>query len=158
MRRRVQGRFQERVRECADPRRTFALGPGAVRFRWILLTPGLFPRGWLPPAVSRGGDGYFWLEADGLRARLASAVVQRADVVSGWDLARTGPKPAERVVPSGSVYWFDRVEGDLGVLARVEAEGLWALMSQELHGEEGIYWESRRAEGFGTVLTGAWTD
>jgi CRISPR-associated protein Cmr3 len=82
-----------------------------------------------------------------VRARLVSACVPRAQVVSGWDLAREKPKPAVRAAPAGSVYWFEEMEGPVDGLRRLALEGLWASGAED---------GSRRAEGFNAVLVAAW--
>ncbi|MBI4864469.1 MAG: type III-B CRISPR module RAMP protein Cmr4 [Candidatus Riflebacteria bacterium] len=82
---------------------------GGKRFRMVLSTPGIFPEGWLPPGVDNVSRV---LAVGGRRARLVAACVGRHEVVSGWDVRGKGrPKPAQRVVPAGSVYWFEWLDG-----------------------------------------------
>ncbi|RKX58871.1 MAG: type III-B CRISPR module-associated protein Cmr3, partial [Thermodesulfobacteriota bacterium] len=81
-------------------------------------------------------------------ARLVAAAINRAEVVSGWDLARHRPKPAQRVAPVGSVYWFDDLEGDPGGLEKLIENGLWPLIDKPD--------ATRMAEGFNNVLVAAW--
>lgn len=64
---------------------------GEGRFRLILTSPGLFPHGWQPDVPGT----------------LISAAVSRADTISGWNLVTRQPKPAQRVAPAGSVYWYE---------------------------------------------------
>jgi CRISPR-associated protein Cmr3 len=116
------------------------------RFRLVLATPGVFPDGWLPPGTGESVHGPIW-ELFGVRARLVSACVPRAQVVSGWDLAREQPKPAMRAVSVGSVYWFDAMEGSVDGLRRLAQEGLWGPDRTDA---------ARRAEGFNAVLVAAW--
>jgi CRISPR-associated protein Cmr3 len=118
----------------------------AGRFRLVLATPGIFSDGWLPPGTTGSSAGLAW-ELFGVRARLVSASVPRAPVVSGWDLARERPKPAVRAVPVGSVYWFEGMEGTVDGLRRLVREGLWG---------QGAIDAARRAEGFNAVLVAAW--
>ncbi len=116
------------------------------RFRMILATPGIFPEGWLPTGLTRGT----WVfELHGVRARLVSACVARAEVISGWDLAREQPKPAWRAAPAGSVYWFDELEADQDALRRLVAEGLWSANWLD---------RQRRAEGFNRIWLAQWTN
>ena len=122
-------------------------GPG---FRMVLITPGIFPQGWIPPGVVREGDDWV-LALPGLRARLVAALVGRYGTVSGWDLARNAPKTALRVVPAGSVYWFEVRDGTLGPLAALADGGLWdpdESLAPEMR--------ARRAEGFNNVCFGDW--
>ncbi|MCR4413893.1 MAG: hypothetical protein NUV77_15875, partial [Thermoguttaceae bacterium] len=58
----------------------------------LLTTPGIFAGRWKPQAL----DG-----------RLIAAAVPGAMPVSGWDLARGGPKPTRFAVPAGAVYYLD---------------------------------------------------
>ena len=91
--------------------------------------------GWLPPPLP-----------DGLKARLVWPAVPRFEVVSGWDLAAWKPKPAERAVPVGAVYWFDEFEGDPGKLAEWVAGGLWQDNPDAC----------RRVQGYNNALLAAW--
>ena len=114
-------------------------------FRMVLATPGVFPEGWRPAGV--GEDG-IW-ELPGLRARLVAAKVGRNDVVSGWDVAKRAPKPAVKVAPWGSVYWFRVESGDTAALRAVWADGLWPSGARDIPA-------SRRREGFNRVWFGYW--
>jgi CRISPR-associated protein Cmr3 len=115
------------------------------RFRLVLATPGLFADGWRLPGLDADNR---WRGPDGCTARLVAAAVHRADTVSGWDLARWQPKPAQRVAPVGSVYWFEDYQGKVEALGKLAADGFWAM---------GDYPDpSRRAEGFNNPLVAAW--
>ena len=116
---------------------------GARRCRLVLTAPGLFERGWLPTGT--GADHRF--ELHGVRARLACAAVPRAEVVSGFDLACRVPKPAQRVAPAGSVYWFDEIEAAPEQLRKLADAGLWADAADNA---------SRRAEGFNRFIFAAY--
>ena len=99
------------------------------RFRLMLTTPGLFSGGWRP---------------DGVPATLVAASVSRAETVSGWDLVTNKPKPAQRVAPTGSVYWFENFMGDLAVLKALAHNGF------------PIEDPARYAEGFGKLAIAPW--
>lgn len=118
------------------------------QFKLVLLTPGLFRQGWLPDGVTKEGDS-LRLKLDGLTARLVCAAVPRFEVISGWDLAKWCPKPAERVAPAGSVYWFAELAGDPDVLGELVKGGWWP---ESLDNER----KSRWAEGFNNVFVAAW--
>jgi len=100
------------------------------RFRLLLTTPGLFPEGWQPT---------------GIPATLVAASVNRAETISGWDLVTGQPKSAQRVVPVGSVYWFENFTGDITTLQ--------ALVRDGLHPDD----PARYAEGYGKVAVAAWS-
>ncbi len=126
------------------------------RLALYLLTPGLFPKGWLLPGT-RQDSGTFRLACDGFAARLACAVVPPAQVVSGWDLPAHKPKPAQRAVPAGSVYYLDEVEGNV----QRYLGNLWDLICDELTQQAGkgsydTVWKQRKAEGFNNILVGRW--
>lgn len=120
-------------------------------FRMILATPGLFPSGWLPPGVEKDEhDGQFRLRLHNLSATLKAAAVPRHWTVSGWDLAHQRPKPAQKVIPVGSCYWFQVEEGNTRALHRLYEEGLWPLMP------EGRVDVRRKREGWNHVWFGTW--
>ena len=89
----------------------------------LLITPGLFAAGWLPGC---------------LRGRLAGAVVPGEWAVSGWDLARGGPKPTRFAAPPGSVYFLNE-----------PVESLPESLSDR---------PEDRQQGWGCYLQGVWTD
>lgn len=103
--------------------------------RLVLTTPGVFAHGWLPTGAR--ADGSF--ELHGVKARLVCAAVPRHEVVSGWDLAQRAPKAAQRVAPTGSVYWLEQIEASRESLAKLVEHGLWSEACEDVH---------RRAEGF----------
>jgi CRISPR-associated protein Cmr3 len=117
------------------PKSNHAAIAAAGRARIVLTAPGLFADGWRLSGMRE--DGQFIL--DGVRARVVAAAVPRADVVSGWDLARRRPKPAERVAAIGSVYWLEDLVASPESLDKLAENGLWPA------GEDNA---SRRVEGF----------
>lgn len=120
---------------------------GWKRFRMILSTPCPSPNGWLPPGVVEKGNDEYVLETAGFRARLYSASVTRHEIISGWDIARHAPKPALRMIPSGSVYWFEVEEGDCTALEEIWSAGLLDKVEDDKY-------TGRRREGFGRVWFG----
>lgn len=115
------------------------------RFRLVLATPGLLAGGWQLPGLDADNR---WKGSDDCTARLVAAAVNRADTVSGWDLAKWKPKPAQRVAPVGSVYWFDDFQGKAEALRKLASEGLWAMSNYpDL---------SRCVEGFNNLFVAAW--
>ncbi|MDR0522559.1 MAG: type III-B CRISPR module-associated protein Cmr3 [Planctomycetaceae bacterium] len=88
------------------------------RLRMVLATPAIFAydrHGWLPD----------WLDAEtfsgtlpngDVKVKLAGAVIDRWLPLSGWSYAkvqRRGPKDVRRLVPAGSVYFFEIQSGTL---------------------------------------------
>lgn len=115
----------------------------ARRARVVLTTPGIFPEGWGLP----GANQQQRLNWPGITARVACAAVPRAEIVSGWDIARLSPKPAEHAAPAGSVYWLDELEATPDSLRKLAESGLWLDDHQNPH---------RRAEGFNRFVFAAW--
>jgi len=105
------------------------------RCRIVLTTPGLFANGWRLPGCDEQGR----FDLHGVRGKLVCAAVPRSETISGWDLARHAPKPAQRVAPSGSVYWLDQLDATPADLGKLAATGLWAAPCEDA---------ARRAEGF----------
>lgn len=121
---------------------------GSRRFKLVLSTQGLFPRGWLPPGVQQTEDGCAW-SYRGMSAKLVAASLGRPEVLSGWDMATDRPKPALRAVPAGSVYWFEDFQGEIGSLKALAYDGLCDHASGEIS-------EQRKAEGFNNVFVAGW--
>ena len=109
----------------------------------MLLSPGLFPLGWLPTGCRRDPDGAVHFSLRGVQGRVVAASVPRPEVVSGFDLVRRAPKAASRMAPIGSVWWLDELEATPAALRKLADEGLWP------EGEDDAGHEpQRRAEGF----------
>ncbi|MFT4256090.1 MAG: type III-B CRISPR module-associated protein Cmr3 [Pseudoxanthomonas sp.] len=112
------------------------------RCRLVLTSPGLFTQGWLPNGCTMDESGAIHFNLHGVKARLVAASVARSEVISGWDLARWQPKPAQRIAPAGSVYWLDDVQASPESLGKLAAQGLWNESCEDV---------SRRSEGFNRV-------
>ncbi|WP_447974772.1 type III-B CRISPR module-associated Cmr3 family protein [Nitrospira sp. Kam-Ns4a] len=117
------------------------------RCRLTLTSPGIFPGGWLPTGCRREDDGTIHFDLHGVRARLVCAAVPRAEVISGWDLAKWQPKPAQRAAPTGSVYWLDQLNATPERLRELVNQGLWSDPPEDT---------ARRAEGFNRFTWGLW--
>ena len=119
----------------------------ARRCRLVLATPGIFSEGWKLPGLD--AEGRFHLgEVSG---RLVCAAVTRAEIVSGWDLAKWQPKPARRAAPAGSVYWLDELDATPEALRKLADAGLWGEAGDDAQRDV-----QRRAEGFNRFGLAAW--
>ena len=78
------------------------------RIKLLLTSPAIFSNGSALPSLQDLQDGRIYF--DGGSARVVTASIPRHHVISGWDLAKWQPKPAERVVPTGAVYWLDDIQ------------------------------------------------
>ncbi len=83
------------------------------KFKIVFLTHAEFNNGWISNSFSR--DLELQLEGS-LKIRLISACLCRPDVILGWDLAKKKAKPLRRLVPAGSVYYFELLEGGVDEL------------------------------------------
>ncbi|WP_048151089.1 type III-B CRISPR module-associated protein Cmr3 [Methanolacinia paynteri] len=120
--------------------------------RMILATPAVFSNGWLPgwldketlcgtpPGLPENIEQKFTLT-------LKSACVGRWKPLSGWDLQKKGPKPIRRLVPAGSVYFFEVTTGD----PKDIAEKLWLRPVSDTIDDQNY-----STDGFGLALWGVW--
>lgn len=115
--------------------------------RMLLATPAVFQNGWLPgwinPDTLEGSPH----GVDDVVLRLRGASIGRWQAISGWskEKGQRGPKPIKRVVPAGSVYFFEVVEGSAQELA-----DLWLRSVSDTDREQD------RNDGFGLALWGVW--
>jgi CRISPR-associated protein Cmr3 len=116
---------------------------GARRCRIVLTSPGIFAEGWRLPGMDADGR----LTLPGLTARVVAAAVNRADTISGWDLAQRQPKTAVKAAGSGSVYWLDELQTTPEALGKLVAHGLWGERCEDTQ---------RRAEGFNRMALAVW--
>lgn len=122
--------------------------PNGKGVRLVLATPALFQHGWHPDWLKPINDKLEGcLPGSSVTLRLVSACVERWKPISGWSLekGKVGPKALRRLVPAGSIYFFEVVEGDTGDLA----EKYWL---QPVSDEE-----QDRRDGFGLALWGVWS-
>jgi len=120
---------------------------GTERIRMILATPGIFSHGWLPGWLKDKGDVIEGSppSAPDITLRLVSACVDRWKPLSGWSMETKGPKPVRRIVPEGSVYFFERVNnGDTSDIGNK----LWLKSVCDN--------KQDRQDGFGLALWGIW--
>jgi CRISPR-associated protein Cmr3 len=113
------------------------------RARLILLTPAIFANGTLP-----GWNGGAWPLGGSVKARVRAACVPRPAIVSGWDLAKGGPKPTKRLASAGSVYFLE-LQGAKDDLRRWCEETWLNCVSDGAQD---------RRDGFGMAALGIWED
>ena len=115
---------------------------GATRFRLVFLTPGLLAAGAVP--VPLGNAWRPLSDCPELEVHVRAVALSRMQAISGWDLAKGGPKATRRAVPTGSVYWCEVATG----LTEQQVNSLWfAAMSGEIQDS---------TDGFGVVVPGVW--
>jgi CRISPR-associated protein Cmr3 len=106
---------------CPDEISSKLVESNSGKIRMVLATPAIFLKGWLPRWLSlrTQEDGKEILEGippealDSQRLRLVSACVDRWKPISGWSAENKsrGPKAIRRLVPAGSVYFFEAQSG-----------------------------------------------
>jgi len=109
----------------------------------VLATPGIFSRGWRPGWLDDSFCGQ--IPGTGLKVRLLGACVEQWRPISGWGLEKgsAGPKPVRRMVPAGSVYFFEVLHGTASCLPDVWLKSVCDEMQD-------------RKDGFGLALWGIW--
>jgi CRISPR-associated protein Cmr3 len=109
----------------------------------VLATPAIFSAGWKPGWL--GSDLRGTIPGTQAKVRLAAACVERWRPMSGWSLetGNRGEKPVRRVVPAGSVYFFERESAD-------DLDVAEAWLKPVSDGDQ------FSLDGFGVVLWGKW--
>jgi CRISPR-associated protein Cmr3 len=115
---------------------------GCTTFRLHLITPAIFSNGYLPDFIHEDNlDGTL----GDLKVTLRAVAVPRWQAGTSWDMLKgkqgKGMRKVERLVPAGTVYWFEITQGDASELAN--------------------YWLSsisgqRKNDGYGLVVPGIW--
>ncbi len=109
--------------------------------RLILLTPACFKKGYLPTWLYTEMAGY------GIKANIQAVAIDRAQVVSGWDLALKRPKPSRRLALAGTVFFLTLEGSDAAMSAW--GEHLWMQCISDD--------EQDRRDGFGLAVLGTWS-
>lgn len=106
--------------------------------RVVLLTPAYFAQGWYP--------GYLLSAQHNVQPTLLAAAAGRAQVLSGWDMAAGKPKPSNRFMGAGSVYFLELQGSDADIATWVQR--LWF---QNISDDA-----QARRDGFGLAVVGSW--
>lgn len=134
---------------CPGGITTLLRSPSNNCIRMVLATPAIFRNGWRPGWLNDSLEGTPPIPG-APRLKLIGATVERWQPVSGWSLDRSGgkqpgAKPIRRMVPAGSVYFFEKTDdGDIQSLAQ---SGWLAPVSDE---------QQDRRDGFGLAIWGTW--
>ncbi|QDT15047.1 type III-B CRISPR module-associated Cmr3 family protein [Alienimonas californiensis] len=121
----------------------------AASRRWTLTlaAPAYFKSGWKPSWVNGGGGGApHRANRGGIDlGRLVGFAAGPATFASGWDMAANRPKPARRLLSSGTSWFFEF--DDAPTAAQLDALG--GLQGERLD-------DSRAFAGFGLAFVGSW--
>lgn len=75
-----------------------------TRFKAVVTTPAIFEKGWVPDGIDpETGKGTL----NAVQVALKSASVGRYTAIGGWNVAENKPKPTQRAVTPGAVYYFE---------------------------------------------------
>lgn len=120
------------------------------KIRMVLTTPAIFLKGWLPGWLdSETLEGIPPGAKDNQKLKLVSACTDRWKPISGWsaEAKSRGPKAIRRMVPAGSVYFF---EAESAEAAHDLAKSHWLESVCDV--------EQDRKDGFGLVVWGVWEE
>jgi len=113
--------------------------------RVVLLTPACFAQGWYPTSLLQ--------QHNGVQPTLKAIAVQRAQVISGWDMAankgKGAPKPTRRLAPAGTVLFLklDAVGSEDAINQWIDDH--WMVCVSDAPQD--------RLDGFGLAVLGTWT-
>ena len=99
------------------------------KFKIILNTPAVFKNGWKPD-----------LKRFGLNAKLVTAILGKPLSIGGWDMEKMQAKPMYKLVPAGSVFYYELLEGEIDNFM----ENTFSIS------------DFRENEGFGSYLLGVY--
>lgn len=107
--------------------------------RLILLTPACFDQGYRPADILRDQGAF--------KPVLKAAIVQRPQIISGWDMDIGKPKPTRRLAPAGSVFFLEFPNQPEAIRQWVEQTWMQCISDQE----------QDRRDGFGLAVLGTWS-
>ncbi|MBA2395423.1 MAG: CRISPR-associated protein Cmr3 [Ktedonobacteraceae bacterium] len=110
--------------------------------RLILLTPACFKEGYYPTWVRTDHA-----QACGVTVTVQAIATRRPQVVSGWDLALSRPKPSRRLAPAGTVLFLS-VRGNASELDQWIEQTWMQCISDDVQD---------RRDGFGLAVLGTWS-
>ncbi len=132
------------------PKKLEELDTGKIRM--VLATPAIFSKGWLPGWIDSAtleGVPPRLKDDQKFKLKLISACTERWRPISGWsaEAKSRGPKAIRRIVPAGSVYFF---EANSAEAAKDLANGHWLESVCDV--------EQDRKDGFGLAVWGVWEE
>lgn len=134
------------------------------RVRMVLATPAIFKKGYYPGWLEEKDDYGFLMgnppSCVDVKLKLVSMAIDRWIPVSGWDLAKKGPKAVRRLVPAGGVYFFEIVANEEERDKKVDElfKNAWfkSVCDDKQDRRDGLDEEQDRRDGFGVALWGVW--
>jgi CRISPR-associated protein Cmr3 len=111
--------------------------------RLILLTPAHFTEGYSPSWITGQRDDMQ------LQPKLKAIAIDRPRVVSGWDLARGGPKETRRLAPAGTVLFLSFKDTPKQAIKEWVRKTWMQCISDR---------PQDRFDGFGLAVLGTWSN
>jgi CRISPR-associated protein Cmr3 len=121
------------------------------RFKMVLVTPAIFKAGWYPDCLQPTLTGT--LPDCTQPICLAGACVGKPLSIGGFDLIKGHPKPIQKAVPAGSVYFFKFSDWDSWD-DRTKQKAIDELLAHRFN--RSLCQDPHRKEGFGVALIGGW--
>ncbi|NJP05010.1 MAG: CRISPR-associated protein Cmr3 [Chloroflexaceae bacterium] len=112
--------------------------------RLVLLTPACFQNGYQPLLKT--------LTHAGVQPKIKAIAIQRAQVISGWDMAanngKGAPKPTRRLAPAGTVFFlnFEGAKDKDAIQSWIQAIWMQCISDDP----------QDRLDGFGLAVLGHW--
>ncbi|MGC8757889.1 type III-B CRISPR module-associated protein Cmr3 [Caldisericum sp.] len=121
------------------------------RIKFILLTPGRFKNGWYPDFLNKNNENELegTLPNTNIKLKLVSCVLGKPDYCGGFDMANKYPKKMEKIVPSGSVYFFEVLNNNEDWINTLLENYFFKSIESD---------EVLLKQGFGQILIGGWQD
>jgi CRISPR-associated protein Cmr3 len=115
----------------------------------VLTTPAYFSKGWLPGWLNEQLKSSFD-RFPNMELQLRWACVPRWEGISGWSYRHQEPKAVRRMVPAGSVYFFEVINGDPVEFVKEK----WLMPMSDFDRRKGSFDQS---DGCGMAVWGIWS-
>ncbi|MBP1999088.1 CRISPR-associated protein Cmr3 [Paenibacillus shirakamiensis] len=120
--------------------------------RMMLVTPAFFEKGWQPGWLSEQLESPLF-QGTNVKLRLVWACISRWQPISGWShstkIEEGREKAVRRLVPAGSVYFFEVIEGNAAQLA----EHAWLHSVSDANRRKSAF---DHEDGAGLAVWGTW--
>ena len=109
-------------------------------FKLYCSTPTIFKNGWYPEWIDSKNN--YQGEFNGVKVQLIASSIGKYQSIGGFDIKKRRPKEMVRVVPTGSVYYFEILDNNIDTSKIIETFHLKSIS------------EEKKEEGYGVVLVG----
>ncbi len=99
------------------------------QFKLYFASPTIFKDGWIPDQFEI--ESMTW-NHKGLKLKLITTAVGKPINIGGWDIVKNAPKVMRKAVPSGSVYYFELINGSgAEVLEKLNGQNISDFLPEE---------------------------